>query len=167
MYSAASRSQLLLARVVIGVIVACLVAGAVFYGLSAEVRERFWTNMHDRPGGPMAFRFVLQPIMAIAAAFMDGVKDGKSGRAPYLLTVITNPVERPERLREGVIATARIMLIGLVVDAIYQFAVLKSFYPGEAVAITITLAFLPYVLTRGPVARIARRWNTAEEAKQQ
>lgn len=165
MDASASRSQLLLVRIVIGLIVVCLIAGAVFYGLSPNVRERFWTNMHERPSGPMAFRFIVQPVMAVIAAVIDGIKDGRSGRTPYLLTVVTNPAERVDRLREGLVATARIMLIGLIVDAIYQYTVLKSFYPGEAVAITVTLAFLPYVLTRGPVARMTRQRTVATQAK--
>jgi hypothetical protein len=42
-------------------------------------------------------------------------------------------------------------------DVIYQAIALKTFYPGEAVIVALTLAFLPYLLLRGPVARIARR----------
>ena len=33
-----------------------------------------------------------------------------------------------------------------------------SFHPGEAVIITLLLAFLPYLVLRGLVARVARRW---------
>jgi hypothetical protein len=40
--TAAARNQILLARVVVGLTVAFLVAGAVTYGFSAQVRERFW-----------------------------------------------------------------------------------------------------------------------------
>ena len=44
-------------------------------------------------------------------------------------------------------------------DAIYQYQVLKTFYPGEAVIIALALAFVPYLLIRGPVARTARWWR--------
>jgi hypothetical protein len=37
--------------------------------------------------------------------------------------------------------------------------VLKTFYPVEALLIAILLAFVPYVLIRGPAARVARRWR--------
>jgi hypothetical protein len=46
-----------------------------------------------------------------------------------------------------------------VMDAIYQFIVLRRFYLGEALVIAFVFAVLPYLLIRGPVARIARRWN--------
>ena len=78
------------------------------------------------------------------------------GRAPYFWTVLTNPSERGGRLWEGLISTARIILLGLCMDVIYQVIALKTFYPGEAVIIALALAFLPYLLLRGPIARIAR-----------
>jgi len=44
-------------------------------------------------------------------------------------------------------------------DAIYQFLVLRWFYPGEALITAFVLAVLPYLLIRGPAARIARHWH--------
>jgi hypothetical protein len=32
------------------------------------------------------------------------------------------------------------------------------FYPGEALIVALLLAFVPYLLIRGPAERIARRW---------
>jgi len=52
----------------------------------------------------MTFRFILQPIMAAIAAVYDGVKDARTGRSPYLWAILTNPVERGGRLREGLIS---------------------------------------------------------------
>jgi hypothetical protein len=46
---------------------------------------------------------------------------------------MSNPRERAQRLNEGLNATARIILLGLIMDAIYQAIVLKRFYPAEAV----------------------------------
>ena len=46
-------------------------------------------------------------------------------------------------------------------DTIYQLKVLGTFYPGEAVIIALALAFVPYLLLRGPVVRIARHWVTS------
>ena len=41
-------------------------------------------------------------------------------------------------------------------DVIYQALVLKTFYPNEALIIALLLAFLPYLIIRGLVLRIAR-----------
>jgi hypothetical protein len=62
-------------------------------------------------------------------------------------------------LREGLIATARIILLAIAMDVVYQILVFKTFYPDEAVIIAFVLGFLPYVLVRGPMARIARSWH--------
>jgi hypothetical protein len=56
-------------------------------------------------------------------------------------------------------ATARIILLGLVMDAIYQIVMLGRFYPAEAVIVALLFAFIPYVIIRGPAARITRRWR--------
>ncbi len=104
----------------------------------------------------MRFRFILQPVMAAIAALHDGVEDAKLGRSPYIWTLLNSPPERGGRLAEGVISTARVLLLGLCMDTAYQLIVLKTFYPGEAVVVAIALAFVPYLILRGPIARIAR-----------
>jgi len=156
-----SRNQIRLAQAAVALMIAFLVLGAVWYGFSAEVRERIWRQLAERPGGPMTFRFILQPCMAALAAWRDGVRDARTGRKPYVWALFTDASERGGLLAEGFIATARVIILGLVMDMVYQFVVLKSFYPGEAVVVALALAFLPYLLLRGPFHRIARRWNAA------
>ena len=156
MLEAASKNQVLLARVVVVLMIAFLLVGALTYGISAEVRERFWHDLLDRPDGVMRFRFILQPVMAAIAALRDGVEDAKLGRSPYIWTLLNSPSERGGRLAEGVISTARVLLLGLCMDTVYQLMVLKTFYPAEAVIVAIVLAFVPYLILRGPIARIAR-----------
>jgi hypothetical protein len=146
--------QRLVAWMVVILAAACVVLGLFWYGLSTDVLGRIWRDIAERPGGPMTFRFILQPCMAALAAFHDGAKDARLNRSPYLWTVLTDRDESAGRLREGVIATARIILLGLVMDGIYQAVVLKTFYPGETVFVAILLAFLPYVMLRGPFARL-------------
>jgi hypothetical protein len=159
-----TKTQILLVRLVVVLAIAFIVLGVVWYGFSAEVHSRIWRDIFDRPGGPMTFRFILQPTMAAIAALHDGVKDARIGRAPYFWTVLTDPNERGGRLREGLISTGRIILLGLGMDALYQYTVLKTFYPAEMVIIAILLAFLPYLLLRGPVERMARWWLARNSA---
>ena len=70
------------------------------------------------------------------------------------------------RLREGLNATARIILLGIVMDVIYQIIVLQTFYPVEALIIALLLAFVPYLVFRGIVARIVRAGLRCGEAAQ-
>src|SRR5262245_50447813 len=158
MTEAASKSQILLARLACVLIVILLVLGMLENGLSKETYTRIWNDIADRPGGPMTFRFVLQPAMATIAALHDGIKDARLGRSPYLWTILSDRQVSASRLREGVIATARIILLGLGMDAVYQATVLKTFYPGEMVIVALLLAFIPYVLLRGVIERIAHAW---------
>jgi hypothetical protein len=122
------------------------------------VQQRIWQNLLDRPGGELAFRFLLQPSMAALAALRAGIADAHAGRAPFLWALITGSQQRAGLLDEALIATARIMLLGLVMDLIYQVIVFDDFHPAEAVIVVLGLAFLPYVLMRGLVTRVARRW---------
>jgi hypothetical protein len=154
-----TATQRLVAWLVVILAAAGVVLGLLWYGISTEVLGRMWRDIAERPGGPMTFRFILQPAMAAMAAFHDGADDARLNRSPYLWTLVTDRDESAGRLREGVIATGRVILLGLVMDGVYQAIVLKTFYPGEMVLVAILLAFLPYLLLRGPFCRLVRRWS--------
>ena len=162
MTKAVTKSQVFLARLVVGLMVAFVIGGLLWYGFSAEVRTRLWQNLFERPGGPMVFRFFLQPTMAAIAAWRDGVDDARTGRSPFFMGALADPAQRTVRLNEALVATARIILLGLVIDGIYQAIEFKAFHPAEAVIIALVLAFLPYLLLRGLIARAARRWFNRE-----
>ena len=129
-----------------------------------EILTRFWSQLIAQPSGPLAFRLVLQPIMASILAFRDGLKDAREGRPLYTWTLLTDPAQRSSYLREGLKRVTRVIIFALVMDAIYQFIVLRWFYPGEALVTAFVLAVLPYLLIRGPIARIVRRWNRRSTA---
>lgn len=155
----ASKSQVLLARIAVTVIAVFGAFGLLKYGISNEVHHRFWQDVFDRPGGPMSFRFVLQPIMAAIAAFVDGAKDARLGRQPYLTRLFSGSSDRTELLNGALLSTGRILLLGLAMDGIYQISVLKTFYPGEMVIVALALALAPYLLLRGPFSRLVRWWS--------
>jgi hypothetical protein len=124
-----------------------------------EILTRFWDQLIAQPNGPLAFRLILQPIMVTILAIIDGVKDARAGRPLYTWTLLTDPAQRGSYLREGLKRVSRVIVFALVMDAIYQFMVLRRFYLGEALVTAFVLAVLPYLLIRGPIARIARRLN--------
>ena len=163
-----SKIQILLARLVIILMVVFVAVGILMYGLSVPVFERIWDNLLGRTTGPMTFRFILQPIMATLAALRDGVADARTGRSPYFWTILSDESRRSGRLYEGLISTARVLLLGLVMDAIYQYIVFDTFQPAESVIIAVLLAFVPYLVVRGLVTRVARRWfgvGSADETR--
>ncbi len=162
--STPSRTQVILARLVLGLSTVFVLLGLVMHGLSLEVVTRIWQNLIERPAGPIDFRFILQPAMAAMAALGGGLRDARSGRTPFLQAMLHEPAQRRSRLDEALVATSRILLLGLIMDLAYQWIEFDSFHPAEAVIVAFVLAFLPYVLLRGLVARIARRWVSSVEA---
>ena len=121
-----------------------------------EIFTRLWNDLIGRIGGPMSFRLLLQPTMALVFAIRDGLKDAREGRPAYFYSVFTEPENRRSLLLEGFKAVSRIFAFAIVMDLIYQVIVLRWFYPFQALIVASALALLPYILLRGPVNRIAR-----------
>ncbi len=158
--SNASRQELGgLPKLVIAIGLVLIAAGVLWHGVTVAVIERIWTSLFERSSGPLSFRFILQPSMAAIAAIHDVVKLVRARRAPTVQTVTDIPGRRVQLLREGLNATARIILLGLAMDLIYQLLVFKTFYPVEALIIAVLLAFVPYLLVRVLLAPIARQWR--------
>ena len=128
-----------------------------------EFLTRFFTNLAYRVGGPMTFRLILQPTMAILLALRAGMKDAREGRPPYFWTILTDPARRADLIREGWKSVARVFVLAVIMEVIYQWIVLRWFYPGEAVTVAVLLAVVPYVLLRGPINRLARRLRRQPE----
>jgi hypothetical protein len=118
---------------------------------------RIFEDLADRVSGPMKFRMILQPVMAAIFAIRDGRKDARERKAPYGWAVFTDSEHRRELLQAGWKAVGKIFVLAILIDAVYQFIVLRSFYLGEALIVAAILAFIPYLLIRGPVNRLLRR----------
>ena len=121
-----------------------------------DLLMRVFENLADRVSGPMKFRMILQPVMAAIFAIRDGRKDAREGKAPYGWAVFTDPEHRRELLQAGWKAVGKVFVLAILIDAVYQFIVLRSFYPGEALIVAAILAFIPYLLIRGPANRLLR-----------
>ena len=148
----------LLAKLVVALVIALIVAGVAWHGVTNATFERIWREFVEGPNAPMGFRLILQPLIATLVAIRDGLEDARTGRSPYLWTVLRDQRRRVKRLNEGLNRTARIILLAVAMDTTYQVIVLKWFDPTEAVGIALLLAFVPYLVIRGPAARLARRW---------
>ena len=123
-----------------------------------DILTRFWNDLVGRLTGPMTFRLILQPVMATLFATLDGIKDARAGRPPYFWTIFTHPDERARLVNEGAARVRRVLVLGVVMDMIYQLMVSHGIYLFELVTVVLVLAFLPYLLLRGPINRLARRW---------
>ncbi|PRY19687.1 hypothetical protein CLV78_11919 [Aliiruegeria haliotis] len=123
-----------------------------------DAAARAIENLAERPDGPLAFRLAVQPAMAALMAVRDGLRDARGGRPPFGLQLAGSAEDRRQAWREAFRAPARVVIFALLLDVAYQLWFLRALYPGEALLIAIAIGFLPYLLVRGPVARIARHW---------
>ena len=118
--------------------------------------SRIVEDLVGRVSGPMTFRLILQPVMAAFFAIRSGLKDAKQNKPPYFWALFTDPEHRRDMMRDGWKSVGRVFILGIIMDAIYQFIVFRWFYPGEAILVAAILALVPYLLIRGPVNRIAK-----------
>ncbi|MBP1764336.1 MAG: hypothetical protein H6Q65_1394 [Firmicutes bacterium] len=115
-----------------------------------------------RVDGPLHFRFLLQPVVAVLLAVKAGIADAKLGRTPYFWSLFSEPDQRQKHLREGWKSVSKVFVLAFVLDLVYQFLELPRLYPLHALIIAVALAIVPYLLLRGLVTRI----STAAGVKQ-
>lgn len=121
-----------------------------------DILIRISENLTGRLHGPLTFRFLLQPAIAIFFAVRAGLRDARENRPPYFWALLYNPEHRHEMLRQGWHDVGKVFLIAIVLDVVYQLIVIRWVYPGETLIVAAVLALLPYLLFRGAVTRIAR-----------
>jgi hypothetical protein len=132
-----------------------------------DIWDRVGTQLLARVSGPMKFRLVLQPCMAAFFAIRSGLADARTGRSPYFWTMVTDPNERMELIKDGWKSVSKVFILAIVLDVIYQIIELHFVYVGEAILVAFILAIVPYLILRGLVTRIARRTMATEPVKKQ
>ena len=112
-----------------------------------------------REHGPLHFRFVMQPLVAIMIAIRVGFRDAREGRPPcFFWTVFTDKTRRSELLRLAWKDVGKVFCVALLLDVIYELIVWHWVYPTQAILVAVVLAIIPYLLVRGPATRIAHRF---------
>jgi len=125
-----------------------------------EFPARVWEMLIGRTSGPLAFRFILQPLAAILFAIRSGLRDAREGRPPFFFwSIFANPARRPEVLRQTWGDVCKVFVVALVLDVVYSIIVHRWIYPGQSMIVAIVLTIAPYLLLRGPVTRIARLFD--------
>lgn len=133
-----------------------LIAGLAHYHLSLDVRSRFWDDLLARSGGSTNYRFALQPVIAAIAALHDGISDARLGNDSFFWSRRFDQTHQSDRLYEGLMSIAAVLLLGICTDVIYQLKEQDTFYPAEAAVIAIVLAVVPYCILRRMVEIIVR-----------
>ena len=121
------------------------------------ILERTVEELLGRASGPLHFRLVFQPIVAIFFATRAGLADARFNRPMFFWTVLTNPAERRLLLQSGWKDIGKVFIVAVVLDCIYQFIELPAIRPLQTLLVAVFLTVIPYVLIRGPIARMMRR----------
>jgi hypothetical protein len=115
----------------------------------------FLEDLPKRLTGPGRFRFVLQPLIATLLGIRSGMADARAGRPPYLLGLVTDREHRGELARDGLGSIANLLLMGVLLDSVFQWVILGHSYPGAALVVGPVLITTPYVVARALANRVA------------
>jgi len=109
-----------------------------------------------RASGPLHLRLWTAPTVAIILAIRAGLGDAREGQPAFLWGFIANPTERRRLLHLVWKDIARVVILALVLDTVYQVFVLRAFHVVQAMIVVVVCAIVPYVLFRGLTTRLTR-----------
>ncbi len=122
-----------------------------FYLFSSSFLE----DIPKRLAGPGWFRFIVQPLVASVLGVRSGLADARSGRPPYLSGVLFHRELRRELLQGGFATVVNLLLMGVLLDSVFQWLILGASYPGAALVVGPVLIVTPYGVARA----LANRWR--------
>lgn len=103
----------------------------------------------------MAFRFIMQPAVAILLAIRAGLRDARARGPPYFFwPAFLNLSRARELLRLVWKDVGKVFVVAYGLDIVYTLMVGRWVYPVQSLNVAISLALVPYLLVRGPVTRI-------------
>lgn len=118
--------------------------------------REFLEDIPRRLTGPGRFRLILQPMIAIILGVRSGLGDAREGRPPFLYGVLFHTELRPELLRSGFRTVINLLLMGILMDAVFQWIILGVSHAGAALVVGPVLILVPYAIARALSNRVAR-----------
>jgi hypothetical protein len=122
-----------------------------------ETIARGLENLLGRFGGPMSFRLLVQPAVAIFFGIRAGIRDARENKPTFLGCALSNPSSWRVRMRLSWRDVGAVFIIALVLDGIYQIIVHSGIFVLEMLITATALALVPYMIVRDLAARVARR----------
>ena len=98
----------------------------------------------------------MQPAVAILLGIRDGRGDARAGRPPYLLALVTHGDQRRALVRSAMAAVVNLVLMGILLDSVFQWVILGRSHPGAALVVGPVLVATPYAVARALANRAAR-----------
>lgn len=125
----------------------------------------FTDGLAERALGPLSFRLLMQPAVALYFGLRDGQRDAREGRAPYFWALFSDPAHRREMLQSGWGSIGKVFVLAVVLDLVFQWIQFSRVHLAGALVAGVVLAILPYLLLRGPVNRLSRPAGTGAVPK--
>jgi hypothetical protein len=116
----------------------------------------YWADFISRFDGPLHFRLIAQPLMAILLAVRDGRRDAREGRGAYLWKFVQKPEHRRDLLASGAKSISKVFVLAFALDVAYQFLEWGGLKPLQGLLTAVVLAVIPYLVLRGPINRLMR-----------
>jgi hypothetical protein len=121
-----------------------------------DMMVRVWDQLIGRVYGPLTFRLILQPSVAIFFAIRSGLRDAREGRPLFFWALALDSTQRTSLFRHGWQDVGKLFVVAAILDVIYQVAVFKWVYAGQVLIVAVVLAIVPYLAVRGLTNRIGR-----------
>jgi hypothetical protein len=127
--------------------------------------REFLSDIPKRLVGPGRFRFLLQPLIATVLGSRAGRVDARTAQPPYLWGLLFEPGLRRELLRSGLQSVANLVLMGILLDSVFQWLILGASYPGAAIVVGPTLIATPYAIARALANRLSPRSSSRRHTR--
>lgn len=114
--------------------------------------------------GPMQFRLILQPTMAVLFGIRDGIQDAKAGRPPLIWSIVFGLGDRKELVKGMLRRLPGPILVATLVDAIVQYLMFGHVRPLMALLVGVSLMATPYSIARSITNRIVSKRRAAVKA---
>jgi hypothetical protein len=131
-----------------------------------ELLQQGWDRVLARLVGPLHFRLLLQPLIAVLLGIRDGLRDVRAGEPPYLLGLFSEREQRRERIASLWQSLRLGLLLAILLDAAVQYLLFRSIRIVGAILVGTLLMAVPYSLARGLTNRIVRRGGQASRSFQ-
>jgi hypothetical protein len=132
-----------------------------------ELAQKVVEGIVARVVGPMSFRFIMQPAIAVLLGIRDGRLDAKAGTPPYIFDLVFKPEDRHRAISSALQSLLTPVIVGTVLDAIAQFLIFQRIHLLPALLVGAFVMGVPYSLARGISNRVitAMRKDTSGPAE--
>ena len=121
-----------------------------------EIFGHAWSDFVARTTGPMWFRLIIQPAVAVVFGVRAGLRNARRS-ASESRSDDADTGYRQAMFRQALHDVGLMFVVGMGLDVIFQLIALRALYPLEALLVGFLLVALPYQIVRTAVGRLASR----------